>query len=242
MYDIYLKLLNEKGVRTADVCKATGIVPSTFSDWKKGKSIPKPDKLSLLADYFDVTVDFLLGREERIECKECGISYNPLEKESKLRHTIAHENWNKMKETYGFKWTYGEYCQYLEEAKKYVKFNQSSGDSLDTAHYDMYFKCMYWFYLYLRYFEANTSFEDFRKTYILDKIDSDIIGENARDMLIKYYKIDDSYSFDNAIISAKLSNNKNLQRILAYAEKLSPELLDSLEIQVKALAEQAKKE
>ena len=60
MYEIYLKLLKEKGVKTSNVCKATGIVASTFSDWKKGKSTPKQDKLKKIADYFGVSLDYLM--------------------------------------------------------------------------------------------------------------------------------------------------------------------------------------
>ncbi len=64
MFEIYEKLLNEKGVRTSQVCKATGIPQSTFSDWKKGKSSPKSDKLQKIADYFDVSIDYLTGKSE----------------------------------------------------------------------------------------------------------------------------------------------------------------------------------
>lgn len=60
MYEIYLKLLKEKGVKTSDVCKATGIVASTFSDWKKGKSSPKQDKLMKIADFFGVSLEYLM--------------------------------------------------------------------------------------------------------------------------------------------------------------------------------------
>ncbi len=64
MYEIFLELLSRKGVRAADVSKATGINPSTFSDWKSGKSSPKQEKLVKIAAYFNVSVDFLLNREE----------------------------------------------------------------------------------------------------------------------------------------------------------------------------------
>lgn len=68
MYEIYLKLLKEKGVRTSDVCKATGIVASTFSDWKKGKSTPKQEKLMKIADYFGVSFEYLMtGKDSQIE-------------------------------------------------------------------------------------------------------------------------------------------------------------------------------
>lgn len=38
MYEIYCKLRDERGLKDADVVKATGITKSTFSDWKSGRS------------------------------------------------------------------------------------------------------------------------------------------------------------------------------------------------------------
>jgi len=64
MYDIFEKLMKEKGVRPFDVAKATGITPSTFSDWKKGRAVPKTEKLKKIADYFGVSLSYLTGAEE----------------------------------------------------------------------------------------------------------------------------------------------------------------------------------
>lgn len=64
MYDYYEELLKRHGCKSADVAKATGIHPSTFTDWKKGKSAPKADKLQKIADYFGVSVDYLMTGNE----------------------------------------------------------------------------------------------------------------------------------------------------------------------------------
>lgn len=66
MYEDYVRLRDAKGVRDADVAKATKIHPSTFSDWKKGKSKPKADKLQLIADYFDVPIEELNPSTKRL--------------------------------------------------------------------------------------------------------------------------------------------------------------------------------
>ena len=55
-YEVYTKLLNEKGVRTADVCRATGLSTSTMSQWKKGMINLRMENLDKLADYFGVSV------------------------------------------------------------------------------------------------------------------------------------------------------------------------------------------
>lgn len=64
MYERYLQLLTENKCKSADVAKATQIPPSTFSDWKKGKSSPKQDKLQKIADHFGVQVEWLTGASE----------------------------------------------------------------------------------------------------------------------------------------------------------------------------------
>lgn len=57
MYERYVELLKEKGVKNIDVSRATGIPASTFSDWKKGKSSPKREKLDKLAEFFGLRIN-----------------------------------------------------------------------------------------------------------------------------------------------------------------------------------------
>ena len=60
MYEVYQKLLDEKGLKNADVARATGISNMTLSDWKRGKSVPKSDKMRKIAEYLNVSVDYLM--------------------------------------------------------------------------------------------------------------------------------------------------------------------------------------
>ena len=60
IYERYCKLRDERGMKDADVAKATGIGKSTFSDFKSGRSVPKMDKLQKIADLFDVSVAVFL--------------------------------------------------------------------------------------------------------------------------------------------------------------------------------------
>ena len=60
MYEKYTKLRDAKGVTDYAVSVATGIVMSTFSDWKSGRSKPKVEKLAKIAEYFNVTIEELL--------------------------------------------------------------------------------------------------------------------------------------------------------------------------------------
>lgn len=65
MYEVYCKLRDLRGVKDADVVRATGITKSTFSDWKSGRSEPKKEKLQKIADFFDVSLDYLMTGEEQ---------------------------------------------------------------------------------------------------------------------------------------------------------------------------------
>ena len=65
MYEIFAKLLKEKGVTPYQVSKATGVAQSSLSDWKNGRSKPKYEKMLAISDYFGVSVDYLLGNEPK---------------------------------------------------------------------------------------------------------------------------------------------------------------------------------
>lgn len=64
MYEKFKKLLDSRGVTPYRVSKETGLSTATLSDWKTGKSKPKQDKLIKIADYFGVTVDYLMTGQD----------------------------------------------------------------------------------------------------------------------------------------------------------------------------------
>ena len=71
MYSIFEELLQKHGVSTYKVSKDTGIAQSVFSSWKNGISTPKQDKMQKIADYFNVSIEYLMTGKE----KEGGETY-----------------------------------------------------------------------------------------------------------------------------------------------------------------------
>ena len=67
MYEIFEKLLKQKGVSAYAVSVATGVSTATLTDWKKGRYTPKADKMQKIADYFGVSVDYLMTGKEAEE-------------------------------------------------------------------------------------------------------------------------------------------------------------------------------
>lgn len=68
MFSKVLKSLrDEKRITQQELSKKLHIALSTVGTWESKDVIPPADKLILLADFFDVSIDFLLGREEKKE-------------------------------------------------------------------------------------------------------------------------------------------------------------------------------
>lgn len=65
MYEIFERLCREKGVTPYRVCKDTGLTTATLSNWKAGRYVPKADKMQIIADYFGVSLEYLMSGEEK---------------------------------------------------------------------------------------------------------------------------------------------------------------------------------
>ena len=64
MYEIFAELMKKKGYKNVtQISNLTGIPRSMFTDWKKGRSTPKADKLKILADFFGVDVSVFLEED-----------------------------------------------------------------------------------------------------------------------------------------------------------------------------------
>lgn len=61
-YDIFLSLCSEKGMKPGRVADEIGINRGTVTSWKKKGYTPRAEVLHKIADYFGVTVDYLLGK------------------------------------------------------------------------------------------------------------------------------------------------------------------------------------
>ena len=60
-YEKYAEIRASKGLKDSDVAKRANIPQSTFSDWKKGKSSPKADKMQKIADALEMDYYELIG-------------------------------------------------------------------------------------------------------------------------------------------------------------------------------------
>ncbi|NLD88068.1 MAG: helix-turn-helix transcriptional regulator [Clostridiales bacterium] len=77
--DRLTKLRKEKGLTMTELANEIGVFHSLISKYERGEQSPGPDVITLIADYFDVTVGYLLGRDDKakapLEASEETIKY-----------------------------------------------------------------------------------------------------------------------------------------------------------------------
>ena len=66
-YDIFEQLCAEKGVKPGRAADEIGISRATVTNWKKNGYSPRKNILEKIADYFQVSADYLIGESEQKE-------------------------------------------------------------------------------------------------------------------------------------------------------------------------------
>ncbi|MBM6773483.1 helix-turn-helix transcriptional regulator [Ligilactobacillus agilis] len=67
--NILKELRKQKRMTQKDLAQAMRVSQQTVGAWETERAIPGADTLNDLADYFNVTTDYLLGRPEKKEKK-----------------------------------------------------------------------------------------------------------------------------------------------------------------------------
>ena len=68
-WDTFYDLCKKNNTTPNAVCASVGLSTATSTHWKNGV-IPNLKTVSMLAEYFDVSIDYLLGKEEMtVQCR-----------------------------------------------------------------------------------------------------------------------------------------------------------------------------
>lgn len=62
-----LKLRKEKGITQIALQMATGIEQALISKFETGERVPPTETLMILADYYNVSMDYIMCRTEKTE-------------------------------------------------------------------------------------------------------------------------------------------------------------------------------
>lgn len=63
-YDRFIQLCAKKGVKPCPMLESIGIQKTAATNWKKRRNYPTPFNLRKIADYFEVSVEYLKGETE----------------------------------------------------------------------------------------------------------------------------------------------------------------------------------
>ena len=75
------ELREAKGIQQKELAIDLGVSQPTVSDWESGRKVPSAKSTAKLADYFGVSDDYLLGREnEKKPTPVSGDGLDPLDK------------------------------------------------------------------------------------------------------------------------------------------------------------------
>lgn len=234
MYEIFEQLLEINGITIYKFCKDAHISESTIYTWKKKKSVARPELAEKVCEYFGVSTDFLMGKTKQIECLECGQTYDPFDELDCAIHDNMHGRILEAQRMYPMLLPYKEIA--TTASKNLVNIQTGAGDRNKCLH--EYLLAEFSNYVYVNYQRGKTfDFNDFCKSKIVKLIEDNRLPLDYIDEVLSIYEIDKGYINQKDLLLARVSNNQQLMRIMAYAEKLNPNMLDSLEIQVKALAE-----
>lgn len=66
------ELMDKNNVKQLQLSKVIGVSQGNISDWKSGRSTPSIEALVKIAEYFNVSVDYLLGYTPKIDDEEQG--------------------------------------------------------------------------------------------------------------------------------------------------------------------------
>ncbi len=58
-------LRENRNLLQKDIAKIFEVEQATVSNWEKGKRVPDSDMLIKIANFFDVSIDFLLGNDKK---------------------------------------------------------------------------------------------------------------------------------------------------------------------------------
>jgi len=160
--DVIFKLRGEKGLSQEELAEKVYVTRQAVSRWENGETIPNTETLKLLSEFFDVSINTLLGSPRKLVCQCCGM---PLEDA-----TTSKEPDGAFNEEY-CKWCYadGEYMYHDMDELIDICVNNMASEDFSTEQARAYMKDMlpkldYW--KKYKYLGGAERFEEFKQQLI----------------------------------------------------------------------------
>jgi transcriptional regulator with XRE-family HTH domain len=98
--DRIIDLMNRNSVTAAQLTRDIGLTNGLITQWKQRKQNPSMEKLNMIASYFNVSVDYLLGNEQKKSSAEAEEINDPKIREILTRYQKLPANLQRQVEEY----------------------------------------------------------------------------------------------------------------------------------------------
>lgn len=230
------QLRESRNMQQKELAAELNLAPNTLSQYENGKRAPSKELISKIADYFDVSSDYIYGFVDTVTCKECGLTYIPTIPLDIEVHTEFHRNWENATTKYGKIYSnYSEREIIKANNRNIVKDSSNSLEVRKLAQIEV-FRC-----LFSRSLEASNydpqhiSFEEYISMMLYNEKLKEEFGEELYNALVQeygvapgitpgnsYYNVYDKHSQDSDVITIQFQrlNKTNKDRVMKYIESL----------------------
>lgn len=130
-------------IQQKELAAELNIPASTLSQYETGKREPNIEIVKKIANFFNVSTDYIYGLSAITTCHDCGLSYCPDNKLDLATHKEIHSRWLKAKNKYGFCYSnYGERERIKVLNRNVVKDYSLPLDKRYQAQIEV-FKCLF---------------------------------------------------------------------------------------------------
>ena len=99
--NVLRSLREQREMSQQSLADSMGISKSALNMYERGERQPNFETLELIADYFNISIDFLLGKVDFINCPICNFNYNPLSQTALYEHNEFHQKYLTATSKYG---------------------------------------------------------------------------------------------------------------------------------------------
>lgn len=240
-------LRNQKGMTQQELSDSMGISKSALNMYERGARQPNFETLELIADYFNVSTDFLLGKEDVMHCPICFVSYNPLDDSDSKNHEIIHKRFLDVTSKLGFFYSPSKANTTRVVCESFLNGKNLPADG-QASHVENLLKADYSDYLRSCNYNTCVTFRSFCCDALRNGKYLDMISVEAKNILFSTYGINDKSALnarDNRDIKKDIDSimeklsNKEYGPAAYDGQDLSDESLelfrDELEIALKRL-------
>ena len=71
--DVILELRTKRGLSQDELAEKVHVTRQAVSRWEMGETVPNTETLKLLSQFFDVSINTLLGSPRKLICQCCGM-------------------------------------------------------------------------------------------------------------------------------------------------------------------------